>query len=272
MPAIFEKLFKKKQTIVISYASSAGRVRDANEDNFYVDGIGTRTEREVGGYKEAEISERCIIAVCDGMGGEKFGAEASETAVKTLEEFADRLNGAEPDKLADVVDEYVGEANNRIVRMTKERNADVSGSTLVLLCTVGTCAYTFSVGDSRIYYYNKSEGLRQVSQDQTLAAKKLKAGIYTENEAKLSADAHKLTSFLGADKNSIGLKALRYEPFDISEGTVLLCSDGLTDMVEEPEIAEFLRKNGKDTASLLKDEALENGGLDNITCITFSIK
>ena len=150
--------------------------------------------------------------------------------------------------------------------MVEERKANLSGSTMSMAFVDGTDAYIFSIGDSRVYYYC-DDVLTQISEDQTLAMKKLKANIYTEEEARQSDDSHKITTFLGVDARSIGLKAQAYPPVDISKGCVLICSDGLTDMCSDEEIASIMKKKKKNTAYELATQAVANGGVDNVTCI-----
>lgn len=270
MMDFFRKLTGKnspeKQRIVVSAATNVGNVRSVNEDNFYVDSLGVRKLENSAENRIFNHSDRYVFAVCDGMGGEAFGDIASEIAVTTLSEYSVRLKKTEPENLPELVNEYASEANNRICKMVDDRRASLSGSTLAMVCSIGKLAYIFNIGDSRVYYYCEGK-LTQISEDQTLAVKKLKANIYTEEEARLSEDAHKLTTFLGVDSRGIGLKALCYEPVDIENGLVLICSDGLTDMCSDEEIAEILSRDDDRSARLLADRACRNGGHDNVTCI-----
>ncbi len=256
-----------KTDLLVSIASNVGKVRQVNEDNFYADKLGIREVENLCGYKVLSHSDRYIFAVFDGMGGEQFGDVASEIAARALAEAADGINSVPAEELKAEVDKFASEANDRIVKMVDEMNAKLSGCTLVMVCTIGDQAYAFSIGDSRIYYYSAESGLRQVSEDQTLAMKKLKANIYTEEEAKMSEDAHKITSFLGVDTRGIGMKTLSYEPVDLSKGALLLCSDGLTDMVTDEGIADLMAECDEEIAPRLADAALENGGMDNVTCL-----
>ena len=254
--------------LLVSIATNVGNVRQVNEDNFYADKLGVREVENLCGYKVLSHSERYVFAVFDGMGGEQFGDLASEIAAKTLDEYADSIIAAEsPEEMKDAVDRFASEANDRIVKMVDDMNGKLGGCTLAMVCTIGSQAYVFNIGDSRIYFYTNENGLRQVSEDQTLAMKKLKANIYTEEEARLSEDAHKMTSFLGVDSRNIGMKALSYEPVDLSEGALLLCSDGLTDMVSDEDISGSMSDMDEEIAPRLVDQALENGGLDNVTCM-----
>lgn len=253
--------------VFVSIAANKGKVRTANEDNFYADILGIREVENLCGHRVLRHSDRYVFGVCDGMGGEQFGDIASELAVLAMKDFSEEIRNSSVEKLHAAVNEYSCEANRKICRMTEERQAELSGSTFVMACVRGDLAYTFSIGDSRIYYIDEN-GIRQVSEDQTLAMKKLKANIYTEEEAKMSSDAHKITMFLGVDSRNIGLKALAYEPLDISRGQLLLCSDGLTDMCTDEEIHMVMTKYNDDFAAQhLVELALVRGGIDNITCM-----
>ena len=267
----FQKMSGKDNTqpLKVSIATNVGKIRQANEDNYYADSLGTRPSENHSEHHEINESSRYVFAVCDGMGGEEFGDEASEIAVNTLKEYAGSFRTCTIEDVPAIVNEYATEANNRICRMDEERMANLSGSTLAMAFVDGTNAYVFSIGDSRVYYFSDDE-LTQITEDQTLAMKKLKANIYTEEEAKNSDDAHKITTFLGVDARGIGLKAQVYPPVDLSQGAVLICSDGLTDMCSDQEIADILKRNKKHPASDLVSRALKNGGRDNITCIVIT--
>lgn len=257
----------KKCPVFVSIASDKGRVRTINEDNFYADILGIREISDLCGHRVLNHSDRYIFGVCDGMGGEQFGDVASEIAACTMREFSDIIKISELNDLHNAVNEYAREANRRICCMARERSADMSGSTFVMLCVRGDTVYPFSMGDSRIYFLT-GDRLRQISEDQTVAAKKRRDNIYSEDEARLSPDAHKITTFLGVDSENIGLKALACEPLDLSRGEVLLCSDGLTDMCTNEEIRRCLIKYGDEFAAQhLVELALKNGGADNVTCM-----
>jgi protein phosphatase len=126
--------------------------------------------------------------------------------------------------------------------------------------------YAFSIGDSRIYRCHNN-GLEQVSEDQTLAIKKLKANIYTEEEARNSPDTHRITSYIGLDNRGVGVPHHAYEPFLFAESILLLCSDGLTDMCTDEEIQSILLSNDEAPAKSLVELAIKNGGEDNVTCV-----
>ncbi|MDE6677652.1 MAG: protein phosphatase 2C domain-containing protein [Ruminococcus sp.] len=251
--------------IIVSVASDTGKIRSSNEDNFYCDEIGYRITKNCS-YKKKIRSQRCIFAVCDGMGGESYGELASQIAVETLAKLSTEINSAESNKLHKAVNKYADEANRHICDMAEEKLCNRSGSTLAIVCIVDKYIYTFNIGDSRVYFF-LNDTIKQVTEDQTLAMRKLKANIYTEEEAKNSPDAHKITSFLGVDDRRIGLNSLEYKPFELGDGKILICSDGLTDMCSDEEIKEILSSNYENDAEILVKKALENGGEDNVTCM-----
>lgn len=256
----------KNRDIFISAATSRGKTRSHNEDRFFIDSMGIfRGESKIANI--LTDSEHRIFAVCDGMGGEDLGAEAAETAVEVLSEFSNRLKNVSNQDITKVVNEYVHEANRRICKMAADNGADVSGCTLAMAVICRNIAYPFYIGDSRIYY--RTDGtLIQLSEDHTLAMYKLKIGNYTKEEASTSPDAHRLTAFLGADPNNKGIYAAVCEPIDLNHGELLICSDGLTDMLSPQEILEIMLEYDKQPAAYyLMDKAVEKGGLDNVTCL-----
>ena len=100
--------------------------------------------------------------------------------------------------------------------------------------------------------------------------KKFKENIYTEEQAKNSPDAHRITNFLGIDECGLGPQAVHTGTFDSDSMIILICSDGLTDMCCDEEIADILSEKIENHADALVDRALENGGVDNVTCVVIS--
>lgn len=261
---IYETECKCSMKVCIS--SDVGKIRENNEDNFYCDGVGYRKEKNLTLTKNLYNIRRSIFAVCDGMGGEAYGEEASRIAVETLEEMSGKIKSVLPEKIHETVNNYADTANGRICDMAEEKLCRRSGSTLAMVCIVGEYVYAFNIGDSRVYNFSDGK-IQQITDDQTLAMRKLKANIYTEEEARNSSDAHKITSFLGVDDRRIGLHSLKYEPFEMGNGKILICSDGLTDMCNDEEISEILSCDSDNYAELLVNKALDNGGRDNVTCV-----
>ena len=254
------------QKIYVSYATNVGKVRGENEDNYFVDSVGIRILENESGERTLDGSYPRIFAVCDGMGGEAYGEEASRITADVLREAARLLGEASAEELDDLIHQVVTKANDRIVEMRRERRCGISGSTLAMVCLREGQAYAYNIGDSKVYCLEDGV-LVQVNEDQTVAARKVKANIYTEEEARKSSDFSKLTSFVGVDDRGIGIKALTYAPICMTNRVLVLCSDGLSDMCEKEEIVGVLSAVSGNKAEALVRRALERGGEDNVTCI-----
>lgn len=262
-------LQKELRKIKVSVSSSVGCVRERNEDNFYADEFGMRLEEEDAFTGELDMRCRRIFAVCDGMGGEDFGDDASEISAGVIEFYKGKLRDAKQDQLHDVVNEYAIKANNEIWEMVRRQQGYQSGSTLAMALIDSENVNIFNIGDSRVYVF-KDKKLKQVTEDQTLAMKKFKENIYTEEQAKNSPDAHRITNFLGIDDRGLGPKSVHTGTYPTDTMMILICSDGLTDMCCDEEIADILAEKMENHADALVDRALENGGVDNVTCIVIS--
>ncbi|MBQ3970112.1 MAG: serine/threonine-protein phosphatase [Clostridia bacterium] len=261
---------KEILTAKISVSSNVGFVRDHNEDNYYADELGIRTEENEKLSGELKLDKRRIFAVCDGMGGEDYGEVASLLSVKVLSLYEDKIRDVPQSEMNETINRYAAAANNEICEMVRQRHAHASGSTLAMVCIDNNEASVYNIGDSRVYIM-KNNVLTQVTEDQTLALKKLRANIYTEEEAKNSPDAHTITSFLGVDNRGIGPKAIPSGTFATESMTFMICSDGLTDMCEDDEILDILVHELDDPAEALVERALEHGGVDNTTCVVIRI-
>ena len=250
--------------IKFAVRSEVGRVRTNNEDNFYCNGIYmTVSERERPFFLNGMTDSPCVFAVCDGMGGEDCGELASLTAVETLKfhmpDIATNING---------VNEYVIDANHRICDIMKAEKLQM-GTTLALAVADDTSFKLYNIGDSRIYRLEANRLVR-VSNDHTLAEDKVRMGLITPARAKKDHDRHVLTRYLGIFDDNFIIEPDAYGPFDYdSNRRILLCSDGLTEMLDYHEIAPIMNNSASVTEAVnnLVDLALKNGGRDNVTCI-----
>lgn len=252
--------------IWVSVATNPGLIREENEDDFFISGVGCKPASNYSFETHLDVSELQLFAVFDGMGGEAYGAEASALAAQALQEIGCTLQQADTENLELFMRDYTNLANSRINKMVVEKQCGRSGSTVALVIIYNGTAHVFNVGDSRVYCYD-GRHIRQITEDQTLAMKKLKANIYTKKEAMESEDAHKITSYLGVDERGVGVSYLSYAPFDMENQFLLICSDGLTDMCSDEEITEIVSVKQDDAAKKLVEKALQNGGEDNVTCI-----
>ncbi|MDR3311003.1 MAG: protein phosphatase 2C domain-containing protein [Oscillospiraceae bacterium] len=261
------------QKITFAARSDTGRVRTNNEDNLYIDGVFLTPEtRDKPFSLVGEADLPCVFAVCDGMGGQADGEFASLTAAGTLARFAGRLMTAPQPQLAAVAAEYVAAANGLLCDEMRKRAVRM-GTTLALAVARADGIFAYSLGDSRIYALADGK-LRQLSRDHTLAQTKIAAGLLTEEEARLGGDWHKLTACIGlfADEQEVVPDVIPALPAGRA-ARILICSDGLTDMVRDDRIEEILRSGGTaaGAADALLAEAIANGGRDNTTVVVFDV-
>ena len=242
-------------------ATHVGEIRRNNEDNYYVNG---QYKKEMDALtddcQDESACDRYLCAVCDGMGGEAFGETAAYIAVKTLDKY---LNSDFREKSG----EYIEEANKLICDEIEKNDGVRIGTTLALLYIQNETAVTYNVGDSRIYLYRKNK-LGQLSEDHNQTHRLAKLGLLNPSEARNHKDKHKLTQHLGIFRDELIIEPYISQEISIKQGDVfLLCSDGLTDMLTDVEIAEFLKqeKNIKKSGEALIQAALQHGGKDNVT-------
>lgn len=251
----------------VHLSTHPGKVRSGNEDNFAINTVYRRLEDEKKNLQGNRLKEPLVCAVFDGMGGEANGELASKLCAEVSALVYYDLVKRRGINIDEPVSRFVEKSNRAIVDMLESTHSKRGGSTFVMTVLDNGVVYPYSLGDSRIYLY-RDHHLRQLSNDQTLAMKKLRANIITEEEALVSPDRHKLTSFLGVDVDGEGLEPQIYQPFVLDPGDkLLLCSDGLYDMCSDREIAKLMEKAPNEACLALVDAALENGGADNITCL-----
>jgi protein phosphatase len=238
--------------------SDTGRKRDHNEDSFLID------------------EELSLFVVADGMGGHAGGGTASRIAVETIDaEIRKAREG--PDKpfakdaalaespVPEVLRAAVESACNSIfkVAQTEPRLAGMGTTTIALLLRVPD-AFIAHVGDSRAYLV-RGELVQQISEDHSLVNEQIKAGMISVEEARHSRYKNIITRSVGFEREvMVDVMGLACEPGD----TFILCSDGLSNLVEEKEILEAVRRPTFDEIpKALIDLANERGGDDNITVV-----
>ncbi len=253
--------------IVYAVKTHQGYVRSNNEDNYYVNGQYKHDVLENQAELSGTVAEECFLAaVCDGMGGEACGELASLKAVESLEgcSFKDVYMAA---------DESVKRANNKICDMIRQNEGKRSGSTLAALYIDGGRAVSCNLGDSRVYFFHDGV-LKQISTDHNMASRMVQEGLMTKEQAKQWPGRHQITKYLGVYEEEMAVEPDFSDVYDIRKGDIfLICSDGLTDMLWDEEIADVLAS--KQSASYQTEElvrlALESGGRDNITVIVIQI-
>lgn len=242
---------------------SIGRIRTSNEDNFCFNGIvlqaGNSGLRDVL-FASGTLETPFCVGVFDGMGGEAFGEEASCIAANVLKEKIDGCVGAPEEVLLDAC----SEANHRICAETRKRAAGIMGSTMAALWLEGTEAVLLNLGDSKAFLL-RDGNLEQISVEHTDRARLEALGITTRKP--------RLTQHLGIDPADMILEPAIWQGSIRSGDRFLLCSDGLTDMVFESEIAAILlaQPEPSDCVRELINTAIAHGGRDNVTVIVCSI-
>ena len=233
-----------------SYAlTDIGRKRQLNQDYIYL------TENPEGNLPN-------LFIVADGMGGHKAGDYASDLAVETVVKEA----GASLEKSPSRILGHAITIANRILRQRASENFALSGmgTTLVAATCIGRFLEVANVGDSRLYVIG--DEIVQITEDHSLVEEMVRMGGIGREEARNHPDKNIITRAIGArDDVEVDFFNLELQTGDM----VLLCSDGLTNMVDDETICRIL-KNGKslrDRVEELVRTANENGGRDNISVI-----
>ncbi|MDO4619907.1 MAG: Stp1/IreP family PP2C-type Ser/Thr phosphatase [Lachnospiraceae bacterium] len=230
-------------------ATDVGRKRKINQDSLFA------SDNPVGNLPNLYI-------VADGMGGHNAGDFASRYAVNTVKAFIEESSEKNPIKL---IDEAIKLANRGILKEAAEHEEMYGmGTTIVVTTIMDGYAYTANVGDSRLYIFD--EELKQITKDHSLVEEMVRLGEITEEEAKTHPDRNIITRAVGA-QDEINIDYFDYQLSP--NASILMCSDGLSNMVDDPEIARILSSSEgvEEKAKLLVDTANENGGKDNIAVL-----
>ncbi|WP_160720066.1 Stp1/IreP family PP2C-type Ser/Thr phosphatase [Bacillus sp. USDA818B3_A] len=232
------------------FQTDRGRVRLHNED--------------AGGVFNNKDGYRLAI-VADGMGGHRAGDVASEMTISALKGEWEESNGI---KTAGEAESWLNEQIKRVNLLlldhaTNNTECDGMGTTIVAAILTDTFATIAHIGDSRGYLLNES-GFKQITDDHSLVNELVRSGQISKEEAEHHPRKNVLLRALGTEKNvEMDIRTIIFEEGDI----LLLCSDGLSNKVNEAEMAEILQneENLQQRAGLLISLANENGGEDNIT-------
>ena len=256
----------KKLRANVCAVTHAGRVRRENEDNYSLNGRLTSTgDLKKGSAFVQSMTEPFHLCVCDGMGGENYGDLASGIAVETVAAHAANVYESGED-FSFAISNSLDDANTRICAEINARGKRM-GTTLAAVYAVKGKLYCVNIGDTRIYHYSNAI-LEQISFDHTHAQTMVDAGEIGMGQMVNVPDAKRLTRHLGVFPQEANLSPNISVIDDVDDGdVVLLCSDGLTDMLSDEDITGVLStaENSQDAASKLVRMALEKGGKDNIT-------
>ena len=235
-----------------------GLVRELNEDTISIP-------------SEEESMKLFILA--DGMGGVNGGEEASKLASKSVKDYI-KKNFIKIERTKIGLEELIRNAMNYANNKVLEKGSNTPelkgmGTTLIVVLIYRGRIHIGHIGDSRVYRLRQNV-LRQITQDHSYVQELLKQGAITEEEAKNHPQKNALTKVLGCEK--------KIKPDIITKGFVkgdiiLMCSDGLTNMVDDQYIYEIIMKNIYDinvACKKLIEKANKNGGKDNVSAIIIS--
>ena len=256
----------KKIRANVCAVTHAGRIRRENEDNYNLNGRMTSTgDLRKGSAFVQTMAEPFHLSVCDGMGGESYGELASGIAVETIAAHAANVYESGED-FSFAISNCLDDANSRICAEINARGKRM-GTTLAAVYAVKGKILCTNIGDTRIYHYSKGV-LEQISFDHTHAQTIVDAGEAAQNDIGRIPDAKRLTKHLGVFPEEATLTPNISVIDDVDNGDILLlCSDGLTDMLSDDDITAILStgESAQDVASKLIRTALERGGKDNVT-------
>lgn len=236
--------------MIRAYAlTDVGKTRSMNQDYIY------STSKAVGKLPNLYI-------VADGMGGHKAGDLASKYSVQT---FLECVRSSKGDNPITIISDAIKYANTKLVELAAT-SADYTGmgTTFVVATIVGKSVYVANVGDSRLYILD--EDFRQVTRDHSLVEEMVNIGTIAREEARTHERKNVITRAIG------GATDVMADFFEVELGennVIMMCSDGLSNMIEDGKIAAVLgsKREINEKAELLVNMANENGGKDNISII-----
>ena len=211
-----------------------------------------------------------LFVIADGMGGHANGQDASRLAIQTIIDYIlPRLakdTELHDSSFAQLLVEGVKHANQAVHHHNMEQHGDM-GTTVTAALVVGATAHVANVGDSRTYLYRKPTGLTKITQDHSVVASLVEAGIIKPDDIYTHPKRNQIYRSLG-EKPAIDVDSftVQLQPDD----KLLLCSDGLWDMVRDPKIEEVIKKAERKPntmGSALVQAALDGGGEDNVSVI-----
>ena len=256
-------------SLAVGSVSNVGlkRQHKPNEDSFFA--------FQAAKSHNAQPVQFGLFIIADGMGGHANGQDASRTAIQTMIDFmlpkisvAD--GGMDDQSYLKLLEEGVQHANYAVHQRNIQDRADM-GTTMTTALIIGSMAYIANVGDSRTYLYRQSTGLTKITRDHSVVASLVDAGIIQPDDIYTHPKRNQIYRSLG-EKPVVEVDSFSVElqPGD----KLLLCTDGLWDMVRDPEIQRIIAAPEPDptrTGEELIQAALKGGGDDNVSVIVVSI-
>lgn len=240
--------------MLVSGKTDIGRRREINQDNIFI------STEAVGNLPN-------LFIVADGMGGHKAGDYASRYAVETI--VSSIKSGISQDVQSLITKAILDANSNIVVKSATIDDYNGMGTTLVLTTIIDNKLITANIGDSRLYVI-RGKKLEQITEDHSLVAEMLRQGQITADEAKEHPDRNIITRAVGTSDYVIA----DFFEYELDEETyIMLCSDGLSNMLDEKEIVSIITNDDNldvKTDNLI-DRANANGGNDNISVILIKV-
>lgn len=229
--------------------SDIGKNREMNQDYVYT------SEKAVGNLPN-------LFIVADGMGGHKAGEFASRFTVETIVESVRTNEQKEPVR---IIEEAIQTANRELIQKARQDETMAGmGTTVVVVTVIGDKAFVANVGDSRMYVIGKE--ISQITRDHSLVEEMVRMGELAKDAAKDHPDKNIITRAVGAAQDvDVDFFEVELYPQDY----ILMCSDGLTNMVEDEDIRRIVQsqRDVAERVEKLVETANDHGGQDNITVV-----
>jgi len=237
-----------------------GRQREGNEDAIFPHSGSDTFSFEPGPEHRSRKGQ--LLVVADGVGGGEAGREASHWAVRVA---VDRYYDTVGPDLGVELRTAIETANTSLYQYLQSTGARDSGCTMTAAVIHEGILYWANVGDSRVYLIRDGQ-ITQLTRDHTLTQRKVDQGLIRPEQAEMDPDSNVLTRSLGAESS---VQVDLFPPLQLAPGdVVLLCSDGLTDMLEDTEIARLASSgSSKRAVQRLVSAANRRGGGDNISVV-----
>lgn len=242
--------------IVFAQRTDIGLIRESNEDSALSFQPKDRQVME---------SKGVLFVVADGLGGHTRGEVASQLAVNTIRDVYYQQESGDPLASLRLA---IEQANARIYSESlamspKPEPGQMMGSTCVAAVILGDTVYVANVGDSRAYIVRGGQA-HQISLDHSLVARQLREGLITKEQAKAHPDRNKIYRCLGSATVEVDTFSEKVQSGDL----LLLCTDGLTELVSEEEMTAIVQQHEpQESVQRLIERANELGGKDNITAV-----
>lgn len=236
--------------------------------------VGLRRSNNEDSYFAKKYSDEVsLYIVADGLGGYEGGEIASRLlTIKMSRYFEEHLNDDLKDEsiVSDILLTALDKINGEIYKMEKSSpKYNGMGTTIVLVAVIYNKVYYLSVGDSRLYYIsNDRNSIKQITEDDTYVNTLLKTNAIEQEDVENHPQKHVLTKAIGVFKD------IKTELHALNEtsGYLLLCTDGLTNMLDNEAILQVLQmKKFENTADEYIKKANENGGVDNTTVVVIKL-